>query len=462
MSVVSLLVAVFFVSLLVSPIMSVQQNVQTMSSQGVISWSGKLGWLHTDGKYIKDELENVQTISSQGVISGGGKLGWLHTDGKHVKNEAGQIVWLRGAAVVEPNSGNPFGVSAYWGQEDGSYAEPYGYLPNSFDLLKSSGVTCVRLAVNWYAWLNWDHPYNPLLGQSEEYKQAVDMFVQELANRGIYCYIDHHSSDMYESAAAWQAFVDNQLPLYWQFWQEVTERYKNQPAVMGCELLNEPRDFFNSYPYQGYWWDFCLEAAQKIHAVNPNLLILAASTDRTCNGTLQDYPYDAGYKVVGDQFVNNPLPEPNILYIFHGGFPMHATGWNVYNTYVAGNLALAKQQWEAALYNTAFRAVDAGLPIMNCEFNVKHHDYMTYEELPYPYLTVTTDFLDLMNKYGCQWTWWAWGGGVGYPWDYSPESGSLVYSSEQHQIGAQTIPIWDTLSYIGEVWKDHLTVLATT
>ena len=88
------------------------------------------------------------------------KLEWLHTKGRHIKNESGETVYLRGVAVIELNSFEPFGVSKYWGKSKSSPDENYGSLPNSFNLLNESGVRCVRLSLNWYAWMGIEHSKN--------------------------------------------------------------------------------------------------------------------------------------------------------------------------------------------------------------------------------------------------------------------------------------------------------------
>lgn len=411
---------------------------------------------------VRGERQSSLDIPSHGTINVN-RMSWLHTDGRYIKNEANQVVSLRGAAVCELSDGI-LGVSKYWGQADGSFLDgpnidTNGYLPNSFDWLKKCGVTCVRLAVDWYTWMGIPNQYNPRSPeQNETYKKAVSTFVEELANRGIYSYIDFHVYDMYESPDKWKNFVDTQLPLYWSFWQEIAERWKDQPAMMGVQLVNEPRDFFNDYPYHGYWWDLCLEAARKIHAVNPNLLILVASTDRTVNNTTLDAQMaDAGYKVVSDQFVLNPLPEPNIVYVFHshlnwkeewaGGADM-----DFWRSFANGDNEMGMKLYENFLYRIAFRAnAEYNLPIMNCEFNVKQYRIDTYEKVPYNCTLVLKDLLELMNKYSCHWMWWGWdGSSAGYPWDYSSDTNELVY------FGTSGLSVWNRLSYSGEVFKASL------
>lgn len=400
---------------------------------------------------IQGAQQGQYSLNSYGSIRAPGGLGWLVVDGAYIKNENGEIINLRGAAIEELNTPTPYGVNKYWGQENGKYQEPYGYTPNSLNLLQETGTNCVRLSINWFSWMAINHPNNPIpVEDAPQYREAVDYFIQELNKREIYVYLDFHAADTLEPEK-WKNFIDNYLDEYYTFWENITQRYKDTPGVMGAQLYNEPRSFYNNYPYDGFWWDFMLETAQRIHAVNPRIIVMVASTDNTVNGTHLGYPADAGYKVVGDQFMLNPLPEPNILYVFHFHFPEEAPNWDVMQKYVSRDLVGARDGFEEFLYLIAFRAMDAGLPVMNCEFNVKHFDYMTGLERDYPYLVVTDDFLDIMNMYGCHWTWWLWKGSVGYAMDSSPETNYLVYMSDP----VNSPYVWNQLSNIGETWKQH-------
>lgn len=400
-------------------------------------------------------------------------LSWLHTDGRYVKDAYGRIVRLRGAAVGELQDGYAlsFGspaISRYWGQADGSYAEVSGHPPNSLGLLKRSGANFVRFVVNWWNWMGistvgvYGTEYNDLIARgmtSETYRQGVDDLIRELTSRDIYVQIMPTGGGKHESPSHWALFVDNYKADYLSWFQQIAQRYINNPAVMGFEIINEPRGFFNDYPYSGFWRDFCLEVAQVLHSVNPKLLVFVANTDRTVDGgTVESQMADSGYKVVGDQFALNPLPEPNIVYLWHhhytwkeewAGGADNDFWWSYWN----GDNELAKQQYEAFLYKIAFRVpVEHNLPIMNNEFNLKRFRPDTQERLPYNVDVIASDLMDLMNIYDGHWSWWGWNGSAGYPWDYSPETNQLVYMGDQ----ANYPYVWNTLSYLGEIWKDHL------
>lgn len=394
----------------------------------------------------------------------------LHTDGRYIKDAYGRILNLRGTSLVEPTSCRK-GVGSHWGQEDGSIRDLPGYLPHSFDLLKECGVNIIRLAVSPFSWMGVDRPLVDVncvgdrLGDAryvqttEEYRQNLDLLISELEARGIRCWIDCHSVGVIEPAW-WQDFVDNYLAVYHDFLRLISQRYIDRPAVVGIQTMNEPRRFYNDYPYTGYWWDFCLETSRIIHSINPNLLVLVSGTEPVFDGELNPYHStysDWGCKGIPDQFTLNPLPEPNIVYAFnqHYGRYYYPEGYpttpDFVTSYQNQDYELARQQFEAFLYKTKFRApVEYNMPIMNCEFSIRAYGKDAVSgvltEQPYDPLIVARDYMELMNKYGCGWTWWPWGGSVGYPWDHSPESGSLVYMSGE-------LPIWDKLTYMGEVWK---------
>lgn len=369
------------------------------------------------------------------ILSRRGPVGMtrLHTDGAVIRNKLGGPVHLRGSTFVEP-SFMLDGVYQYWPSGDAC-----------FNLLKESGATCMRLAIAPWEWVD------------EGYKLNVDYFVNECAKRGIYVYIDLHSMGTYTGTEAWADFVDNKLVAYHDILQDIAERYRGSPGMMGIQIFNEPRGFYNQYPYEGYWWDFSLEAARKIHEIDPTLLVFVDSTIPLVNGEYLGNKYgalaDAGYKMVGDQFALNPLPEPNIVYSFHAHYPYRDyTDWVPFvKAYNEGDNVAGAAGFAEYLYEVAGRVQpEYNLPVFNSEFNVKQFDFRDGRRLPYDAPVVLRDYLAIMNSLKMGWTHFPWKGAVGYAWDRSPESNQLVY------MGDPNTQYWTTLSYQGEVWKDAL------
>lgn len=89
------------------------------------------------------------------------------------------------------------------------------------------------------------------------------------------------------------------------FWVEMAQRYENEPAVAGYDLLNEPT------PPQGctQWFPVAQEIYNAIRAENTNQLVFV----NTCSDPGNDLKY------------NNPPTGPNIVYEVHNYFPMDMT-----------------------------------------------------------------------------------------------------------------------------------------
>ena len=438
-------------------------------------------------------------INSQGVIKERSKLSWLHTDGRYIKDEYNNIVQLRGFAFSRPNNAMWYEAPS-WGQPDGSYKEKATPVDKSFDLMANTGANFIRLGFNPWAWAGVSRiltrpdgstfEANPVmrnmergLGNStyilttEDYKKNMDHIVEEFAKRGIYVIMDLHSGGFIE-VEWWQNFIDNYYEIYLDVWRDIFTRYKDQPAVAFAEIMNEPRSFYNDYPYEGYWWDFNLDVAREIHKINPSIIVIVASSQNKIDGRSWGPEYgshaDAGYKLISDEFRLNPLPEPNIAYVFHVHY--QANSWysaqfdyvcplgpetDVYNTYVSGDNEGGYQKFEVYLKTIAFNAIDQlNAPIINTEFNVKTDIQVeeTWERVPYDPYVVANDYMNLMNEYGIHWTWWSWTSSSGYPWDYDDTGGSPLYKGLPSTNYPDVFHIWpERLTVMGQVISTLIT-----
>ena len=211
LSVVHSLVAIFFVSLLVFPILGQQQNVQVISSQGGINGGGKLGWLHVDGRWIKDESNN--TISFTGTT--------LAT-----------TAWI-------------WDTHEYWNHAQ----DPIPMANRMADL----GVTWVRITISRQFWIDQE------IGAS--YKDLIDRYVREFTLRNVYCTVGLMSHDILgDDQAIWLDFL-----------AELATRYIDNPGMCGIYIYNEPQ----TPPYYAdVWHEWANLGAQTIHNINPSLLIL--------------------------------------------------------------------------------------------------------------------------------------------------------------------------------------------
>ena len=399
-SVVLSLVAIFFVSLLVFPTLSAQQS--------------------------------GQIISSQGVIGGGGNIGWLHTDGKYIRNEQGEAVPLRGCAFIEAAYCVDELQHTWTGQTLADRAERF----------KELGVNYVRLPVHKQHWdANTDTN-----GDGVGHRDFVDQAIQEFTSRGIYVIpgfhygIDLAEEDVSASPQIWIDWLINNL----------VNRYIDNRGVAGIYIWNEPHyGRWGGTDLGGGvtsgWWNAAKEACRQIHEANPKLLIVVHANMNNEQGFCPILRTD-------------PIPVPNVVYTWHyyyhygptlvGSYETLAEqGKPYYQTYADGNYELAKEQFEQSLYDRfLWVPTELDLPIVNDEFgfngNEVAYDAVNPDLPPEPgWPQCMHDFLEIMNKYYCNWNHYAWWGKVQGSYGLALDTGSDAMMA---------------LSNVGEVWKDHL------
>jgi endoglucanase len=133
----------------------------------------------------------------------------LHVVGNQLQTASGQSVWLQGVAIP----------SLEWAGAGEHVLESIGVA------IKDWKVNCIRLPVREHFWAGTG-PYQNDGGM--KYRQLVDDAVNLCAGHGVYIVIDLHvfraANEKHEA-----------------FWKDVSQRYKNHPAVL-FELFNEPHD----------------------------------------------------------------------------------------------------------------------------------------------------------------------------------------------------------------------------
>ncbi|MBN2713623.1 MAG: cellulase family glycosylhydrolase, partial [Planctomycetes bacterium] len=133
----------------------------------------------------------------------------LHVEGNKLKTADGKEVWLQGLAIA----------SLEWGA-------------GGDNILKSIGIAiddwkanCIRLDLREHFYKGIG-PYQKDGGAG--YRQLVEDAVNLCASKGVYIALDLHRFRAPEKQDV-------------EFWQTVSEKYKNHPAVI-FELFNEPHD----------------------------------------------------------------------------------------------------------------------------------------------------------------------------------------------------------------------------
>lgn len=101
-----------------------------------------------------------------------------------------------------------------------------------FPLIKKAGFATVRVPVKWSAHAAKDAPY----AIDAEFFKRVDWVLERAAESKLNVVLNvHHYSEM-------DADPDKHLPRLVAIWEQVATRYKDRPASVVFELLNEPHD----------------------------------------------------------------------------------------------------------------------------------------------------------------------------------------------------------------------------
>lgn len=299
--------------------------------------------------------------TSQTVSAGAG----LHVDGRWIKDANGNVVQLRGASWEETLWSWPSLID--WTQRA--------------DHAKTLGVTLVRLALDPQHWTESD------------YVPTVDKIVSLLEQRQIYVILDFHEvkqGETYDDIA--NVIVNNASVGPFSNWidfvKTLATRYKDHPYAAFIEFFGQPPHATANYPLNVLdpaYYNSVLNAARQVHSVNPDVLV-------TFGGVNSDS--------VGQDFINNPLPEPNVVYGLHRYYHFDI-GWSDYaKSYASGQFDLARQQMEQLYLSIGLVMLQKGYPVVDLEFGAYGSDPNWNVQIQ--------DLYALLAKYGVGWTQWVY------------------------------------------------------
>lgn len=243
--------------------------------------------LKADGKLLRDAGGTGEVVQLKGTNAGGYLFQefWLSVTNATTNVKAEEDVY----SVLTERFGKDKMLELidiyqdnYWTGED-------------FDYCKDLGMNCIRLPF-WY---------RNLVDENGEFYEdcfeRMDWFVKEAAERQIYVILDFHGApgsqngsdhsgkdggDNKEGASEFfygESAKDNQ-ELFYRIWEKIAEHYKDEPWVVGYDLLNEP---YCTYRYNSSksadelhktLWDIYDIAYQRIRAIDPDHLVIMEAT----------------------------------------------------------------------------------------------------------------------------------------------------------------------------------------
>lgn len=239
-----------------------------------------------------------------------------------------------------------------------------------------------------------------------DYLELVDTIVTLSADAGIYVAISFmRISAEWTPGETWKPDlimnVTSQKPLL-DFWDLIATRFRNQPAVL-YSIFNEP--WIGNYSRSNLttaWYELALIIARNIHAINSEALILVG----TVSGDKKRMLY----------FDEHPLPEPNIVYVWHDYYAndlyKQYRRFQYALDYSDGNLSVARVELEQFIQDAALFMLDLDLPVIMEEMGATPAFFDrrdTKEYYPVPYWDVEIqDRYAIYDKYKLTWIQWIW------------------------------------------------------
>lgn len=320
--------------------------------------------------------------------------------------------------------------------------DPKGYTKEHFEswntapdfaLIKSLGFDHVRLSINPQPMLDAERRQNG----SAEYFGYLDAAVKMILDAGLAVQLDMHpDSDFKQRLAKEDEFVER----FAGFWRMFAQHYSSWDAGrVFFEVLNEPemRDAFR-------WYGVEAKLAAAIREGAPNHTIIAAG---------------AKWDDDDDMVFLEPLPDPNVVYVFHFYephiFTHQGASWGAYywrsvkglhypsSPENAAQVAAAvpeavnrlsvirygQEHWDAARMEAEINQADDWakrhkVPLICNEFGV----YRAYSD-PTDRATWIKDVRSALERHNIGWT----------MWDYSGSFGVVIKQNGKTKVDESTV-----------------------
>ena len=239
--------------------------------------------------------------------------GWLHTSGSKI--------------LKSDNSEYVIKATSWFGMETDICA-PHGLWTMSMDAgldnIAGMGFNTIRLPfsnqclngttkdVNFYQ--------NPDL-KGKTPVQVMDIFVAKSKARGLNVILDRHRPDSSSQSELW--YTSQYSEARWiSDWKMLAARYKNEPAVIGADLHNEPHGAakWGSGVTSNDWRAAATRAGNEVLAVNPNWLIIVEGVESFGDdwtwwgGALQGVAKQPVSLNVANRVVYSPHEYPSTVY----------------------------------------------------------------------------------------------------------------------------------------------------
>ena len=241
--------------------------------------------------FVRVEGKQVVTPDGEAIRLRGINLGnWLLPEGYMFKLEVATAHWQIQQVIKELVG--PAEARAFWRQYYDSYITPA-----DIRYLKQTGLNSIRVPFSYKLLTPEDHPEVWL----ELGFELLDRVIAWSKAESLYVILDMHAAPCGQTGTN----IDDSVGHPWLFesaecqdqvvaiWRKLAERYRDEPAVIAYDLLNEPIPHFEGYEkYNPLLEPLYKRIVAAIRAVDPHHVIFLGGAQWNTNFSVFGPPFD--------------------------------------------------------------------------------------------------------------------------------------------------------------------------
>lgn len=245
-----------------------------------------------NSKFITVKGKELIGVDGKPFLIKGSNLGnWLVPEGymfKFKNTNSPKLINEMISEVIGPRE-----TAKFWSAFLDSYITQ-----KDIHFLKTIGANSVRVPFNYRLFTNEDY-----LGANDAKRgfTLLDRVVQWCKAEGLYVILDMHCApggqtgdnidDSYGYPFLYESSADRKLTI--DIWRKIAGRYKNEPAVLGYDLLNEPvAHYFDSDKLNPFIEPLYKEISKAIRTVDKNHILFLGGAQWDTNFTIFNQPFD--------------------------------------------------------------------------------------------------------------------------------------------------------------------------
>jgi endoglucanase len=129
-----------------------------------------------------------------------------------------------------------------------------------FQIIKDGGFDSVRIPIRWSAHAGQSAPYTI----DPRFFERIDWAIAQARKQGLLAVLDFHGYD------EMMAQPEEHRPRFVALWEQIALRYRDQPAEVVFELLNEPNGALNGER----WNDILADTLRVVRRTNPTRCVI--------------------------------------------------------------------------------------------------------------------------------------------------------------------------------------------